>query len=89
MRAVCRGGFWFWLRLTTRFANLGRISKALLPSGVAVLNTALAQSFFCAEKYRILSLWQSLSQLFRWLALHFFAPVRRIRLRGAVPYERD
>jgi hypothetical protein len=51
--------------------------KALLPSGVDSLNTALAQSF-CAEKYRILSLWQSISKLFRWLALHFIALVRRL-----------
>ena len=75
----------------TRYAlrEPGRISKALLPSGVYLLNTALAQSL-CAEKYRILLLWQSLSQLFRWLALHFFAPVRRFFwLRDAVPYERN
>ena len=41
----------------------GRISKALLPSGVDSLNTALAQSFLCRKVSNSLALAESLSTI--------------------------
>lgn len=66
----------------------GRITKAFLPSGAAPQALPWHKAF-CAEKYRILSLLQSFSQLFRWLALHLYVIRRTFSTHDNVPYERD
>ena len=49
----------------TRYAlrEPGRISKALLPSGVDSINTALAQSFLCRKVMKSLALAEYLSTI--------------------------
>jgi hypothetical protein len=67
----------------------GRIFKALLPSGVDSLNTALAQSFLCRKVPNSLALAESLNYFVGWRSILLRPCADRFGSRGVVSYERN